>query len=455
MLAVNPIGTKINGVSLKPKIENKNVVFPLKQEGDIFQSSKANATEQLSFRGSPWHLPYYEMKIPEWGELTAKDGIKIFENFKIGNYLDIGGEYYRRYIDENIRKKNLEFLDRITSVAEQKKFISYYKELTGFPNLAEVSERIKIAFVSALMTASEQLSIEDKAGKGYYQVVQAGYDGVCSVGRHKALPGSDLDKAYVIIKGHGDGGVQDKKDVDLFKGKIWYNTDQRILSYNHDSAAFPQVYTEQQFKKLIDAADKKCQEIWKKKGDLNFLDSFLLNYVVDLKLDLSKSRKFQYLKNLQNQYTEDYVKANQFYIELCQSFPNYTRENVFDNPTKEIIKNIGFVIETMREGQYFSKFGKMDYWYLKQSPTFQLVNLSQLKALKNRGDHKPKRLSREKLEKEFDTWDTGKQYRFLKALIESACANNREFTVEFKEYFSRGGDDLFEPLIEALVKEGK
>ncbi len=455
MLAVNPIGVKTLSILQKAKIDKQKTEFlSLKTEGDKFTFSKKNTTSQPAFRGSPWQLPYYEMKIPEWGELTAKEGIKIFENFKVGNYLDIGGEYHRRFYDAEIRKNNLSFLDRITSIEEQKKFINHYKEVTGFPNLTEVSERIKIEFVKALIKGSQELNEQYGKGENYYDVVQAGYDGVCSVGRHKALPGSDLDKAYVIIKGHGDGDVKDKRDVDLFKSEIWYGTDQRILSYNHDMAAFPQVYTERQFTKLLNAADNKCIELWKNNGDVRFVDAFFANYF-DYKLDLRKSPKFTYLKQLQDKYTEDYVKANQFYIELCQSFPNFTRENVFDNPTKEIIKNIGFVIETMREGQYFSKFGKMNYWYLKQSPTFQLVNLSQLKALKNRGDHKPKRLAREKLEKEFDTWDTEKQYRFLKALIESACANNSEFTTEFNEYFSRGGKDLFEPLIEALTKEGK
>ena len=66
-------------------------------------------------------------------------------------------------------------------------------------------------------------------------------------------------------------------------------------------------------------------------------------------------------------------------------------------------------------------------------------------------DRKPKRLARDTLALEFPKWDLDKQFRFIKTLIKSACANNREFTTEFAKYFSKPGENLFAPLIKALM----
>ncbi len=402
-----------------------------------------------NFRGAPYKLDFNFLQVPEKGSITAKKAIEIFERFKLGNYLDIGDDTINYARNAEIRKENLSFLDKVTAPAEKQEFISYYKELTGFPSLYQVSENIKIAFVKAVTQASEFLN-KSRETHGY-DIIQAGYDGICSVGRHKALPGSDLDKAYIIIRGTGRISG-DPIYVKNFMWKLWDFTDQRILSYNHDAAAFPQVYTQAQFNALIKKADEACEKMNIRSFSLNPIDTALslLNY--DHLILNRDVRKYNEYKQLQNTYTTDYIKANKFYIELCRQFPIYTGFNVFEKPTKEVMKNIGFVIETMREGVHFTKFGKIDYSKLMDSTTFNLVNLSQLKALKTRGDKKPKRLARMRLEKDFDTWDIDKQFRFIKTLIASSCANNTDFTKEFSKYFSRGGEDLFAPLIKQLLK---
>ncbi len=403
----------------------------------------------VNFRGAPYKLDLSLLGVPEKGSLTAKEAIKVFEKFKLGNYLDIGDDKLDFAKNLAVRKQNLSFLNRVGGETEKKEFINYYKKLTGFPNLKEVSEKIKIEFVQTLMKVTEKLNGSTNSRR--FDVIQAGYDGICSVGRHKALPGSDLDKAYVIIKGYGDIKY-DSYAVRDFKWKLWDYTDQRILSYNHDAAAFPQVYTEAQFKALLTKADEKCQNFNLREKKRYWLDAIVDPFGVPLYLEKDTPR-YEQLKELQNTYTEDYVAANKFYIELCKQFPyGVYGDNEFIAPNKEAMKNIGFVIETLREGVYFTKFGKMNYFDLRDSVTFNLTNLSQLKALKNRGDKKPKRLARMELEKDFDTWDVDKQYRMVKTLIESACSNNTNFTDEFPQYFSRTGKDLFEPLIKALIK---
>lgn len=404
---------------------------------------------RVNFRGAPYKIDFSLMKIPEKGEILAKDAIRVYEKFKLGNYLDIGDDIYNFSRNSEIRQHNLSFLDLVKAPEEKKKFIEYYKELTGFPDLYKVSENIKIKFVEALMTASEILNKSyGNEGRHYYDVIQAGYDGVCSVGRHKALPGSDLDKAYVIIRGRGKVGIDDDVCVKNFKWKLWDNTDQRILSYNHDAAAFPQVYTAAQFKSLLGKADEACMRLNIKKSKTD--ENTLLKRTQIAQFFEIPTTAYARYKALQVEYKKDYIEANEFYIKLCEQFPGLSYGNKFKEPDKEMMKNIGFVIETMRDGVYFTKFGKMDYSILKNSVTFNLTNLSQLRALKNHNDMKPKRLAREKLQTDFPQWEVDKQYRFVKTLIESSCANNTDFTQEFREYFSRGGPDLFEPLIQKL-----
>lgn len=384
------------------------------QNSNLFLKPKVSvkSNSNLSFRGEPWQLHPYKFGISDYGSITAYEAETLYKSLACGNYLDIGEDKTKFEYCNRIRENNLAFLDRVTSPSEQKKFIEHYKWLTGFPCLELVSEKIKKQFVDAVKKASQELYYSK------YNVEQAGYDGVCSVGRKKALPGSDLDKAYVIIRGTGDS-YDDIECVNQFKGRIWNNTDQRILSYNHDEAAFPQVYTLAQLKKLVNAAEEKAQ------GQNRYNSP-----------------------RLSNIYDKDYVRANQFYIKICNEFPNFS----YDGINKESIKNIGFVLEAMREGVTFGDFGKIYDSSITDSLVYKFVNLSQLKALKQHNDRKPKRLARESLRYGFANWSIDKQFRFVKTLIKSACANNREFTTEFSQYFSKPGQDLFAPLIKALMR---
>ncbi len=463
MLAISPVNAGVRKAPVSStKILKPDVVHRSYGSDEFVYTEnprvlKNTTTVPLNFRGAPRKINFGLVGIPLSGALLAKDAIKVYEHFKLGNYLDIGEDLYHYEDASLIRSHNLSFLDRVEAPEEKKKFIDYYCELTGFPNLYEVSENIKIQFVKAVQEASEVLNSEMvRTGRSgdCYNVVQAGYDGICSVGRHKALPGSDLDKAYVIIKGDGNAGAKDLNYVKNFKWKLWDYTDQRILSYNHDAAAFPQVYTEGQFNALLESADNMCLDELQIRRTLYNKEDYLSHTYMCMVLPIHRKdrrTKFMMYREKLNKYDEDYVQANSFYIDLCKKFPAYSG-NDFKNPNRTMIKNIGFVIEAMRDGVYFTKFGKMNYWILQDSITFNLVNLSQLRALKNHNDRKPKRLARMSLQEEFPKWDIDKQYRFIKTLIESSCANNREFTEEFAEYFSRGGKDLFEPLIEALLQ---
>jgi len=388
---------------------------------DSFKSNNIN------FRGEPWVLSPGNYGIPEEGSITASQGIKLYDKLKCGNYLDIGNDRDDFRNCNKIRERNLTFLDRITDTKEKEKFIDYYKELTGFPNLKKVSENIKDTFKSAVKSGERAIE-----GNNYHVCI-SGYDGICSVGRNKALPGSDLDKAYVILDGKSYL-YSDEEIVDKFKEKLWFDTDQRILSYNHDEAAFPQVYTKRQIEALTDAIEKK---------DIEQRSNFLW---FEFKSPASE-RQLEILS--QGIYMEDYIKANPYFIEYCRKFPKRGNDRLdITYPSRENIKNVGFVIETLREGESLYGYERPNL----DGMTYQAANLSQLAALKKRGDRKPKRLERESLERNFPKWDIDKQFRFIQTMIKSACANNRVFTHEFANYFSKPGQDLFAPLIYALMR---
>ena len=387
---------------------------------------KKNPTEtkqqpNVTFRGKPWTLNPTVYGVPKYGEIKAQDAILLYEQLACGNYLDIG-EDKRNFSECNrIREQNLAFLDRVVDTKEQEKFVEYYKQVTGFPDLQKVSSKIKGEFVHA----ADKTQTDLKAPK--FKVTQAGYDGVCSVGRGKAFPGSDLDKAYVIIRGSGYSG-EDIDAVNKFKGGLWKNTDQRILSYNHDEAAFPQVYTEAQVDWLVESAEMKKR-----------------SHISASTIDKQRAHM--------GKYSTNYIEANPFFVDLCGQFPkrNTDKLDVY-HPSRENIKNIGFTLEAMREGKVFQRFGEMENRRITGSDTYNLVNLSQIDALKAHTDRKPKRLSRDNMAAEFNSWDIRKQYRFIKTLIKSACANNREFTKEFPQFFSHPGQDLFAPLLKAMMR---
>lgn len=428
----------------------------------IKNNSKNN--NKLSFGNAPIRINFNYHGISENGSIAAEQAIKIFELFKNGSYLDLNGGIID-FAHDQIRAHNLSFLDRVTAASEKKKFIDYYKELTGFPNLNEVSERIKGEFVGAIkkaesiLTQNASYSYNGFMGSTHlgsdpkiYSIIHAGYDGVCSVAKGRSLPGSDLDKAYVVIRGGriGYNNYIDTEAVNQFKGKIWENTDQRILSYNHDVVSFPQVYTSNQIRDLISAADAKV-------SNLGLHDEIKIDTPVLAKFLNSPSRNtlFKRYQNLTNTFHDDYVEANPFFIKLCKEFPAVNNWELRDasRPSRENIYSFGYILEAMAKGNYFSGFEEPQ-GYICNSDLAQLINPSQIKALKLRDDAKPKRLARERLQNEFEIWPIDKQYNFIKDMIKGSCSNGREFTTEFPEHFKSVEVKRFADLMKEIGVNG-
>ena len=395
-------------------------------------SQRRNDKSKISFGNKPWELRPRDFGVSNYGSISGDEAIRLYSQLQLGNYLDIGDDSFDFYNCNRIREQNLAFLDRLDYSSDKRQFINFYENLTGFPNLRKVAQKIRGTFVGAVEKAQKDLYWNR------FNVVLAGFDGVCSVGRDKAFPGSDLDKAYVILEGSGTS-QGDIETVNKFKGKLWEYTDQRLLSYNHDEAAFPQVYTKEQIETLARAVDSKDIPNRRLQPNMHFRSDVGMEQYKLMHDELGRATA---------NYMDDYIGANPFWIEYCRQFPKAGTDAVhIYNPSRENIKNVGFTIEAIREGVVLKGFNSLD---IPAAP-YEGVNLSQLAALKHHVDRKPKRLLRDALASEFHHWDIDKQLRFIKTMIRSACANNNEFTVEFSKYFSKPGQDMFAPLIKALM----
>ncbi len=428
------IGQKVSTPVVSCRVNcGENLSSNNKLQVDTFEKQSPKNKGQISFGNRPWELKPQNFGVSRTGNITGSEAIRLYTQLKSGNYLDIGDDSFDFYNCNRIREENLSFLDRLNYSSDKREFVRFYEDFTGFPNLKVVSRNIRNTFLGAVEQAQRDLYFDR------YNVVLAGYDGLCSVGRGKAFPGSDLDKAYVILQGTGypQGDIE---AVDKFKGKLWEYTDQRLLSYNHDEAAFPQVYTKEQIETLVKAVDEKDIPNRKLQADYQFVSDVDFSQQKILRDELGRDAA---------KYMDDYVAANPFWVEYCQKFPKAGNDIVrVTNPSRENIKNVGFVLEAIREGSVLKGFNSL---VLPARP-YESVNLSQLAALKTHTDKKPKRVVRDALAYEFPRWDVDKQLRFIKALIKSACANNREFTTEFSQYFSKPGQDMFAPLIRALMR---
>jgi len=440
------LGLNVNdnewGVCMKVDGVYYNIFFTnnLEKDGNFnkVNSSKLIKKNKITFRNRPWQLNPNDFGVSRYGSISANEAIRLHSQLKLGNYLDIGNDYFDFYNCNLIREENLNFLNRIDYSSDKREFIEYYKNLTGFPDLEVVSQKIENEFASAVEKSQQDLSYINGAN-----VLLAGYDGVCSVGRKKAFPGSDIDKAYAILQGTG-WQYEENELLNQFKGRLWNNTDQRILSYNHDEAAFPQIYTKRQIETLTKAIDEKDEchrKPWLNKVNMRASDA------------VKEQSKYLYNSNgVKNpKYIDDYVEANPFWIRYCKEFLKSLSDTVdIYNPSRENIKNVGFIIESIREGKVLK--GSKKYLEINKYISYYMANLSQLAALKRMPDKKSKRLERNSLKFDFPRWDLEKQFRFIQTLIKSACANNREFTYEFSKYFSKPGQDLFAPLIKAMMR---
>lgn len=431
-MRISPIVSKgVYGQNYKKSI-NKSTSL---NSTAINSNKKSNQYQNITFGAYPWIL-----KQPSSFNLTAREGIRLFEKLKLGNYLDIDGDSTKAEPKE-MRTKNLQFLDKITDEHEQKLFVEYYEKLTGFPNMNAVCKNIKKEFIRACCKAEQVCKKAEPYDKEYYEIVSAGYDGVSSVSNGTALPGSDLDKAYVVLRGC-DSDSENEKIVANYKAELWKNTDQRILSYNHDADSFPKVYTLKQISSIAEAIDKKAKEM---KLDEQIPIPFTNKWDKLFKEQKYKTKRPDF-EVLTEDFSQDYVKVNEFFIELAKKFDSvgsWDKQLNTDNPSREDVYRASYILEAMIKGEVLIGGRALNG---KNTSTLELINLSQIGAIKKSNPLKPKHILRQNLSKTFNQWDTKTQYAFIKELIKASSSDQTDFL----EYFSSDTAKKFDVLLKTV-----
>ena len=349
---------------------------------------------KVTFTAMATKLPYRRIK-------GASDAIAQWELMRHPKYSAIWQEeeacsQSQRTANREIRNQNYAFLDELTWDSDKKQFIEYFRNLTGFPSLERCTQKILEEFRRVLNLASDN------------EVLMSGYDEFCSVGQRSALPGSDLDKGFAIVKGTSWGSQ--KSHSDRVKGRIWDNIDNRIMSVNH-TAAFPNVMTDKELEANIHYFDKVAKQ---------FVTPENLNFFRWLRLENGNP-----------------ISGSKFNIWLSERLSS--KSDRYD------AKNLAYIVEAMRDGK------KLDFSYIYEEPMFRLFensefchcsNITQGKQMQYKYDYgnmqKKKLRARQQVENAFSYWSTSKQYELVKDIIRSMSGDSKN--PEFKDLFHSATD---------------
>lgn len=423
---------KISPILSRNNLINKTIK---KKNLKCRQNLNYNNFDKITFTAMPRRLQQ-----PESGSISSSEAIELFDNFKFGAYLDLNGAP-KDVATRAIRQENLSFLEKVQNEKDKREFIEYYKQLTGFPNLYKVSENIKKEYINACKKAEKSIQNRYSSYGKSCDIVCAGYDGISSVARSTAFPGSDLDKGYVILRG-ADYDYKNEDIINAFKSALWSGTDQRILSYNHDVDSFPKVYTWGQIVSI-------CNSIISKSKDLN-LDSAQLvpsDGFFGTLLGLKKiGTRYDNYASLMKNYNNNYKNANAFMIDLLKKYESshtWAKPLNVTDLSREDIYKAAFVLEALFKGDVLigeNPFSGKNIGVLK------LINLSQIEAIKKTKPQKDKYVARKKINEEFEKWDINKQYDFIKEVIKAASGDE----LHFNEYFKSDTNDKFTLLLKEI-----
>ena len=342
-------------------------------------------------------------KMPQYAMNTAENMYSQYNYLRYAKYYEALDD---RIFPQNkrIRQENFSFLERIPDYLKGK-FVDFYKWITDFPNIYTVSAKIEKEFVNNAVNASNS----------DVKVLMAGYDPVCSVGLKHALPGSDIDKAYIILEKDQRSLSSDEYYVGRYKGALWNNVDQRILSLNNENT-FPEVYTTGQMYRILDVLD----DITRQSGLSNSVEY----YKYKRELDINP------------------LTAGEFNIK-------FAKVNNDNRISKEGAKNFAYFIEAVRDGKLAYSLDDKITGVIRErvnsSPFAQMSNVTQMGAHERQIKSGMKLIkstlrNREELAHDFNYWGPNDQFEFVKDLVNSV---SKDQGTKFDKYF-QNDDDIAE-----------
>ena len=302
----------------------------------LVQSTNVPSQKQQTFNGIPERIGY--MKVRNW-----HDAVRWWEELRHTKYLDVHNNE-KCPQSKAIREYNYSFLNKLTSHRDMSEFIRVYCDFSGFPYLKRVNSNIKQTLKNCLFNISNTRNSSSSDGKAF-GILDYGCDPACSVGLGKALPGSDLDKGYIILKGVGDV-EKDKEIVRIFKRDLWNNLDQRILSLNHPRTV-PDISTPSLIKEKLNKYDITAKSTESK----NKIKTSVLEWFSPIFGIPSKQFQDKNLyKCIKASNETDPYKAGKFNRDFAKKIhtPQERRE----------VKNFAFFIETVEMNYKVNPAGK-------------------------------------------------------------------------------------------------
>lgn len=420
------------------KLSFKNQKFSnahnfITQKSDSFKKSADTAfftsTKLTTKKAAKSAIPSFTgitQSLPKITVNTVSDMINQWQRLKSAVFYEALDDKIYPY-NKVTRAENFSFLNNVPSKIKQE-FVEYFKEFTDFPNFKKVAENIEDEYLKRITEAARSISTE-------VNVIAAGYDPTCSVGLKRAFPGTDLDKAFVILENNSN--YNDSYVVNNFKGHLWFNTDQRILSLNNEDT-FPEVYTIDQVYDTLAKLNK-----------LNFA-------ITEKPYYEDRSERFTYFLNRIDHRTRrltelEPIKAGLYNIEIAKRLP-------YLNISKEYAKNFAYFIESVRDGKYL--VNDSDQLILTMNPSMIESSFVNYSSVTQMGAHKTKLKSgeikmktklqlRKELETEFDKMNTDDQYDLVKEIIKSVSKDNDN--PKFEKYFKN--DDNIKERYDKLNRE--
>ncbi len=265
-------------------------------------------------------------------------------------------------------------IERVKGLPEhlKKVFVKEYCAMTGFPDMAKITENIDKAIVDAVNNLSESRGVKP---------LFVAYDSNNSVARNRAIPGGDCDSLLYVI---------DKYDsnFEVNRASIGNNMNQRLLETT--GSAFPELFP---LENLIQAI-READEIFQKNG---------LFFKIPL-----------YRDNLL--YSgESFVKAGEFNIDIAK----YAK----DKEQRNRLCQASMFAEKLRAGKVLvNNLDKDILDRIKNSAMYKYGNVMRQEGLKHK--LKDKLSNRIDLCQEFIKADDDKKFEICVGLIE------RSFGVE-------------------------
>ena len=222
-----------------------------------------------------------------------------------------------------------------------------------------------------------------------------------------------MDKGFAVVRGPHTDSIPIEESYSLeFKGRIWDNIDNRIMSVNH-CAAFPNIVTD---KEII----------------------LKLNKYDEVTGDLVNPTNY-HLYQRERMYNNNPVSGAKYNIWLSQRL---------ENPADKVdAKNFAYVIEAIRDGKRDTNdimFLHNLFQFMNNSKFATCSNVTQTSAMnyKYQGQEqevmKPKLKARLDMEKNFDSMSIDKQYELVKDVIRSMSGDNQN--PEFSNIFDSKTD---------------